>query len=141
MCMHTCVLAWCLWRPEEGIRSPKTGVIQSCKFPRGWQEPKSGPLQEKQVPLTAKPSLQPPHTRGLYKSIANNVLRVWGELEWSGEKMTNALSWVGGMIPNTLEQWDKHDQQKLRVLNIQPLHTKKRDRYAKCPHLIIPYYL
>lgn len=65
MCMHTCaytcVLVWCLWRPEEGIRSPETEVIQSCKFPHGWQEPKSGPLQEKQVPLTAEPSLQLTH--------------------------------------------------------------------------------
>lgn len=50
------LLAWCLWRPEEGIWPPETGVIQSCKFPCGWQEPK---WQEKQVPLTVEPPLQP----------------------------------------------------------------------------------
>jgi hypothetical protein len=43
------VHAWCPWRPQEGVRSPGTGVANSC----GCWELSSGPLQE-----TVEPSLR-----------------------------------------------------------------------------------
>lgn len=35
-CLHIClhhVLAWCPWRSENGIRTPRTGVLNSCEPP------------------------------------------------------------------------------------------------------------
>ena len=44
-CMSVCFMcAWCPWRPEEGIRTPETEVINDFKLPYGWWEPKTGPL-------------------------------------------------------------------------------------------------
>ena len=47
-----------VWRSEEGIRSPETGVTGGCEPPCRCWEPNSGPLQEQQMLLTAKPSFQ-----------------------------------------------------------------------------------
>ena len=49
---HVC--AWCLWRPEEGIRSPGTGVTDGCEPPYGYWESNLGPLEEQQVLLKAE---------------------------------------------------------------------------------------
>ena len=49
---HVC--AWCLWRSEEGIGSPETGVTDDC------EPPYPGPLEELQVLLMGEPSLQMP---------------------------------------------------------------------------------
>jgi hypothetical protein len=46
--------AWCLWRPEEGVRSPGTRVTDGCEPLCGCWEP----LQEQLTRLTAEPSLQ-----------------------------------------------------------------------------------
>lgn len=32
-CMSVSNIVWCPWRPEEGIRSPVTGVTGSCESP------------------------------------------------------------------------------------------------------------
>ena len=52
MCMSVCpacmcaMCGWCSQKSEEGIRSPKTGVRDSCKPPCGCWESDSGRLQE-----------------------------------------------------------------------------------------------
>ena len=46
------VCAWCSHRPEEGIRSPGTGVKGGCKLPCECWELNLGPLKEQ---LTFKP--------------------------------------------------------------------------------------
>lgn len=45
----------CLWRPEEGVGSPRTKVISDCKPPLSecW-ELNTSPLQEQQGPLLKK---------------------------------------------------------------------------------------
>lgn len=47
------------WRPEEGVDSFRTGVVDGCEPWYGFWDSNLGPLQE-QVLLMAKPSLQPP---------------------------------------------------------------------------------
>ena len=42
-----------------GIRSPGTGVTDSCELPYGCWELNPGPLEEQSVLLTAEPFLQP----------------------------------------------------------------------------------
>jgi hypothetical protein len=42
----TCVQ--CLWRPEEGVRSPRTGVAGGCEPPCGCWESNRDPLWEQQ---------------------------------------------------------------------------------------------
>lgn len=54
---HTCAL--CSMRPEESIRSLRTGVTDGCELPRERWEPNLGFLEEKPVLLTTKPSFQP----------------------------------------------------------------------------------
>ena len=44
--------------PEKDIRSPETGVTESCELPCGCWESNPGPLKEQAVFLTAEPSLQ-----------------------------------------------------------------------------------
>lgn len=56
-----CMCAWHPLRSEEGIGFPETSVRDGCGPPHGCWELNQGPLQEKQVFLTAEPSLQPPH--------------------------------------------------------------------------------
>lgn len=59
-CVHH-LCAWCMWRPEEGIGAPGTGVTgAACKPPCGCWELSPGFLQEQQVLLTTKPAPQPP---------------------------------------------------------------------------------
>ena len=54
------VHAWCLWKPEEGFRSPGAGVIGSYEpTTLLFWDSNTGLLQEQQVLLTAEPSLQP----------------------------------------------------------------------------------
>jgi hypothetical protein len=50
--------AWCPWRPEEGIRSPGTGVADDCEPLCGYWELNPGPFEEYTVFLTMDPSLQ-----------------------------------------------------------------------------------
>ena len=51
-------LFYMLW--FEGIRSPGTGVTNSCELPCGCWDLNLGLLEEQPVLLTAEPSLQPP---------------------------------------------------------------------------------
>lgn len=51
--------AWCTWKPEEGARSPKTGVTDECQSPSGCWKSNPGVLEEQQVLLIVEPSLQP----------------------------------------------------------------------------------
>lgn len=44
--LHVCLCAWCPWTPQEGIRSPRTGV-RSSESPFAWWESDSGPLKER----------------------------------------------------------------------------------------------
>lgn len=48
--VHSC----CLWKSEEGIGSPATGVTDGCDPPSGFWEPTLSPLHEQQVLLTTK---------------------------------------------------------------------------------------
>jgi hypothetical protein len=53
---HICVC--CPENPEEGIRSPESGVTDSCEPLGGCWESNPVPLQKQQGLLTAEPSLQ-----------------------------------------------------------------------------------
>jgi hypothetical protein len=57
--IHTACMQ-CSWKPEEGVRSPATGVPGGRVLPCRCCEPSLNPLQEQQVLLTAHPSLQHP---------------------------------------------------------------------------------
>lgn len=58
--VSTCTLhSWCLWRPEEGTKSPKTVVTEGCKPPYECWEPNLKRLQEQQDLLSAEPSSNP----------------------------------------------------------------------------------
>ena len=48
-CMHVCVhhWVWCLQRPAEGIRSPRTGVTGGCELLCGLWEQSPGPLPDR----------------------------------------------------------------------------------------------
>jgi hypothetical protein len=48
----------CPKRPEEGVRSPGTGVTDGCEPPCGCWEFNSGRMEEQPVFLTVDPSLQ-----------------------------------------------------------------------------------
>jgi hypothetical protein len=54
MCMYMQDMQ-CPWRPEEGVRSPRTGDRDSCEPPCNCWEPSPGPLQEHQVLLPTEP--------------------------------------------------------------------------------------
>lgn len=45
---------WCLQRSEEGIGSPRTGVIDGCKPTCGYRASNLSPLQEQQMLLTTE---------------------------------------------------------------------------------------
>lgn len=53
--VHAC----CLWRPEDGVRSPGTGVRDGYGPLCGCWKLKSGPLQERPLLLTSESSLVP----------------------------------------------------------------------------------
>lgn len=60
-CMYMCQThAWCLWKSEEGIGSPETGVTDGWEAPCGCWEMNTGTLKEQQVLLTVEPSFQLP---------------------------------------------------------------------------------
>jgi E3 ubiquitin-protein ligase NEDD4 len=44
----------------RGVKSPGTGVTDSCELPCGFWELNLGPLEKQQVLLTAEPTLQLP---------------------------------------------------------------------------------
>lgn len=56
LCMD--VTTWCLWRPEEGIRCPRSGVTDDCKLACVSWELSLDPTEEQQVLLTTEPSFQ-----------------------------------------------------------------------------------
>lgn len=60
MCVHVCSCTGvhCLWMPEEGSGYPGTGVTGGWLLVTQYScwELNLGPLEEQQVPLTAKPS-------------------------------------------------------------------------------------
>jgi hypothetical protein len=51
ICLHVCLC--------EGVRSPETGIANSCELPYECWELNLGPLKEQPVLLTTEPSLQP----------------------------------------------------------------------------------
>lgn len=80
-CISVCVYyvhAWCPRRPEEGVRSPGTGVTGGCEPPCGCWQPHS-PLQELQVLwadellslswLTSQPNLKLSHKVKMDKNL------------------------------------------------------------------------
>jgi hypothetical protein len=54
-CMYVCIphACWCLWRPEEGARSPGPGVTDGCELPHEFWELNPGPLKEQLVLSTS----------------------------------------------------------------------------------------
>ena len=65
--LHACMSvyhlhAWYPQRPEDGFRSPETGVAGACELlPYGCWKLNLGPLEEQTVLLTTKLALQPCH--------------------------------------------------------------------------------
>ena len=53
-----CVSAWCLWKPEESIRSSATGVTDGCESPCRCWELNPNPSEEQPALLTPEPYLQ-----------------------------------------------------------------------------------
>jgi hypothetical protein len=54
---HMCT--WSLWRSDEGIKSPGTGVTGACEHQYGCWELNPGLLQEQPVLLASDPSFHP----------------------------------------------------------------------------------
>lgn len=52
-----CVCTWCLWRSEEGVRTPVTK--DGCELSYGCLESNTGPPEEQPVLLTVGPTFQP----------------------------------------------------------------------------------
>ena len=67
----------CPQRPEEGVRSPGTGITEGCELPRGYWELNLGPLEEQPVYLTTEPSLQLPMER----SFLSYCFKCWSPLK------------------------------------------------------------
>lgn len=68
MCMYVCyVCIWCLWRPKEGIKFLKLELRLFVSYHAGARESNLSPLEEREVPLTLEPSLQPPENVTLKK--------------------------------------------------------------------------
>ena len=63
VCVCVCALfvltAYRIWKPEEGVRVPETGVTDGYELPWECWELNPGPLQEQPVLFPAPPSLQP----------------------------------------------------------------------------------
>jgi hypothetical protein len=51
--------ALCLYRPEEGVRSPKAGVTNGCDLPYGCWQSNLSPLGEQSIILHTEASLEP----------------------------------------------------------------------------------
>ena len=87
VCVHEHI--WCLWRPEEGIRRPKTGVTDGWKLLRRW-ELNLVPLAEHPALLT--PELSPhPHSVFLDSQITIALLFYEDMLlqNWTGLTLKN----------------------------------------------------
>lgn len=56
MVSFQCMCTVCPWKPEEGVRSRRSGVAESRELPWVWIKPRS--LQGQQELLTAELSLQ-----------------------------------------------------------------------------------
>lgn len=62
VCLHLSLHhmhAWSPKSPEEGVRSPRTGVIDGCESPCGPWESNPGHLEEEPMLLTIEPSILP----------------------------------------------------------------------------------
>jgi hypothetical protein len=62
-CFHLCLVTMCMqypWKPEEGVRFPRSGFTDGCELPFGYWEPHPSPLQEQPMLSTVQPSLQSP---------------------------------------------------------------------------------
>lgn len=58
VCMYVChMYGWGPRRSEEGIRSPRTGLMNGCELSCGCCELNMGPLEEQQVLLAIDPAL------------------------------------------------------------------------------------
>jgi hypothetical protein len=77
--MFVCVMrAWYPQRPEEGIVTLGTGVRNGFELPRECRKLNLGPLEEKPVLLTAKPSAAPLfvfQTSAFQSIVTKTVLR------------------------------------------------------------------
>lgn len=64
--------AWYSQRSKETMLSPGTGVPGSCELPYGWWELNISPplCKSSRYPLTAGPSLQPPHVNVLSPCVS-----------------------------------------------------------------------
>jgi hypothetical protein len=52
------VYTWCQQKPEEGIKSPETGMTDGCKPPNRFWEMSGTPLPDLQMLLTNESFLQ-----------------------------------------------------------------------------------
>ena len=95
VCLRTVLSAWCP-RPEEGIRYPRTEVTYGCKLLDGGWESNPGPMEEQPMLLTAKTSLQPPHTIFLLRTLCflYMLLNLENFLQGAGE-MSQSLRATG----------------------------------------------
>lgn len=57
--MNVCLCMQCMWRLEEGVMFPDTGVTSGCDLPCGYWEPSMVFLQEQKMPITTEQSPVP----------------------------------------------------------------------------------
>jgi hypothetical protein len=92
--MYVCIPVPCsaYKRPEEGTRSPGTGVAERCKPPRVCWELNPYPLQDMQMLLTSEPSLQP--LPGVFCLFACFCVLFWFVCVWGGGEVVCFNSWT-----------------------------------------------
>jgi hypothetical protein len=55
-CLHPMSVPYiCLWRPEDSVGCPRSGVIESCERPCGCWESNPGSLEERLAHLSTSP--------------------------------------------------------------------------------------
>lgn len=71
------IYAWCLWRSEDGVRSPWTGITGSYEPHCRWWELNLNPLKEESIFLIADPSLWPQKFSMCLLAVALYTHTIW----------------------------------------------------------------
>jgi hypothetical protein len=85
MCLRTARMLW-TWKPEEGIRLFGVGVTDSSYLPCGRFQLNLGLLEEQEVLITARASLQPPD---FYLTLGGSIDPMMWEEEITGHLSTS----------------------------------------------------
>jgi hypothetical protein len=102
VCMPVHYMMQYLQKPKEGFRSLKTGILDTCEWPRGWGKPARALRTSSQVLWTTEPSL------GFRSSLCRSSWLLTPGNPDSAPSELKLLVWMGvtpGSLP--LECWEQ----------------------------------